>query len=450
MSPFRPHGVRLLAVLLLAAPLRADTLKVPQQFATIQAAVNVAASGDVIQVSKGVYRENVVVNTAGIALRGKSGAVVVGTYVGNCILVTANDVEVSGFTLVNGGVSQAALTADLAPPTGCLQVTGTGAKLSKLDVRAGESFGIHLEGTGTIEKCTVDGCAGNGIWVQTGNSLGTDVTSISKCEVHRSGIGIFAEDGPFLIEKNSADRCVTVDLYVLIPTLFADVQILVQPTLVTGNTCTDCFEYGLYVAVGAGTTTVEKNTVRGNGLGMLVAGFGEQILSNTVEDNELFGIELGASSTLVSKNKIRDNGGPGLLVSFGEIVTDGSQVGENDIDSNTVQDNGGDGIQVSSDDNGIHDNVLKDNLGDGIQLISGVASNDVTDNAISGNGHDGLDNWGLTTLIQGNTSKDNGGADLAGKGDGNGTTANGSGSNTTGDGTGLSTIQELELDIGGP
>jgi parallel beta-helix repeat protein len=450
MSPIRPRSLGLLALLLLAAPLRADTLKVPQQFPTIQGAVDVAAPGDVVQVSKGVYRENVVVGVNGLALRGKPGAVIDGAYISNCIQVTANDVEVSGFTLVNGGVSQAALTADLAPPTGCLHVTGTGAALSKLDVRAGESFGIRLEGTGTIEKCTVDGCAGNGIWVQTGNSLGTDITSISKCDVHRSNIGIFAEDGPFLVEKNTVDRCFTVNIYVLIPTLFVDVQILVQPTLVTGNTCTDGFEYGLYAAVGAGTSTLEKNTVRGNGLGMYVAGFGEQVLSNTVEDNALFGITLGASDTLVSKNKIRDNGGPGLLVGFGDIVTDGSQVGDNDIDSNTVQANGGDGLQVASDSNEVHGNTLKDNLGDGIQFLAGVSGNSISNNSITGNDHDGLDNWGLQTLIQGNTCKDNGGADLAGLGDGNGTTANGSGSNTTGDGSGLSTVQELDLDIGGP
>src|SRR5262245_12173876 len=92
------------AALLLASPAAADTLKVPQDFETIQAAVDAAATDDVVQVSKGIYNENVVVNTGGITLSGKS-AVINGGYAGNCITVNAGEVTIQGFTLVNGGSS---------------------------------------------------------------------------------------------------------------------------------------------------------------------------------------------------------------------------------------------------------------------------------------------------------------------------------------------------------
>jgi parallel beta-helix repeat protein len=447
MSPFRPHGALLLAVLLLAAPLRAETLKVPQQFANIQAAVNVAVAGDVVQVSKGVYNENLNVTTSGIALHGKSGAVINGGYIGDCIHIVASDVEVSGFTLANGGVGQVLLTADLLPQTGGLYYKGPGAKLSKLVVNACESYGIYLdEASGSIEKCTVEGCPGLGIWVATGNQLATEVTTISKCEITRCGEGIEADNGPFLIEKNTADRCQSYGIHVVIPTLVADAPPTTTPTLITGNTCTDAFQYGMAVEIGAGITTVEKNTISHNGAGLGVSGFAEEILSNTFEDNDVFGAALSASDVHFAKNKLRGNGG-GLFVGFGQIVSDGpSSVGNNHIEMNTIQDNTGDGIHVSSDANDIHDNVLLDNIGDGVQVASGFADNTLEGNAVSNNAHDGLDNWGTNTTIKDNKSKGNGGADLAGKGDGGGTTAGDSGNNTVGDGSGLSTLQELDLD----
>src|SRR5215475_12116775 len=43
------------ALLLVAAPSRAGTIKVPSQFDTIQAGIDNAADGDTVQVSKGVY-----------------------------------------------------------------------------------------------------------------------------------------------------------------------------------------------------------------------------------------------------------------------------------------------------------------------------------------------------------------------------------------------------------
>src|SRR5262249_59730996 len=76
------------ALLLVAAPLRAETHKVPQDHPSIQAACDAAADGDTVQVSKGVYRENVLVTHA-ITLKGSSGATIDGGYTGDCILVNA-------------------------------------------------------------------------------------------------------------------------------------------------------------------------------------------------------------------------------------------------------------------------------------------------------------------------------------------------------------------------
>ena len=59
------------ALLALAGVASADTINVPADFATIQAAVTAAQTGDVIDVRAGYYRENVTVTTAGLTLKGR-------------------------------------------------------------------------------------------------------------------------------------------------------------------------------------------------------------------------------------------------------------------------------------------------------------------------------------------------------------------------------------------
>lgn len=57
-------------------------LRVPEDFSTIQAAVNAADPGDVVRVAPGTYCENVVITTSDLRLEGEEGAVLNGTAAG--------------------------------------------------------------------------------------------------------------------------------------------------------------------------------------------------------------------------------------------------------------------------------------------------------------------------------------------------------------------------------
>ena len=78
--------------------------KVPEQYSTIQAAINAANSGDIIQVAAGTYYEHVLVNKA-VKLRGANRASIIDGQLGTPMIlnVTASNVEISGFTIQNGG-----------------------------------------------------------------------------------------------------------------------------------------------------------------------------------------------------------------------------------------------------------------------------------------------------------------------------------------------------------
>jgi hypothetical protein len=437
----------LLALFLLAAPLRADTLKVPADFETIQAAVDAAVAGDTVLVSKGTYAETVFVDTSGITLKGK-GATIDARYLGNCIEVDADDVTVTGFTLVNGGLGNALLTPDGGPEAGGLLCTGAGADISKLVVRACDDWGIRLLGTGAIDKCDVRGCDGPGIEVETPSVLSQIVTEVTRNEVVQCRDGFDLQNGPFAVEKNRAESNTGDGFAVIVPVPLLDGGPAFVPSVVIGNTADDNDEEGFVLHDGAGFgMLVEQNVAHANGWGMFVEGTDLVLTANTLEDNTAGGLLLACSGADVDGNKVRRNAQVGILVSAFAFAADGSGTGLNVLSGNKVEANAGDGMRIASDANVLDGNSLKDNLGDGLDVEGGVADNQLLANTALKNRHDGLDNSGTGTLFSGNTAEGNGGADLAGLGNlGAGSVHAASADNISGDGTDLTSEQELDLE----
>lgn len=89
-----------------ASPL---TLIVPDDYKSIQDAINNASSGDIICVRLGIYYENIVINKS-ITLIGENreSTIIDGGRLGNVISIQASNVNISGFTIQNSD-----------PRTGC-------------------------------------------------------------------------------------------------------------------------------------------------------------------------------------------------------------------------------------------------------------------------------------------------------------------------------------------
>ncbi|HSL25810.1 MAG TPA: right-handed parallel beta-helix repeat-containing protein [Acidimicrobiia bacterium] len=81
------------------------TVRVPEEHATIQAAVDAAGPGDLVLIAPGIYREAIEVNTPGLVIRGRDrNAVVIdaGFEAENVIDVYADGVAVENLTVRNG------------------------------------------------------------------------------------------------------------------------------------------------------------------------------------------------------------------------------------------------------------------------------------------------------------------------------------------------------------
>ncbi len=426
------------AVLLCTPAARAGDVHVPNDFPTIQEAVDAALDGDTILVAPGVYRENVVVTSSGLTLKGKK-ATIDGAYLGTCLTVTADDVTITGFTLSNGGPGVAE-----GSEGGGLLYTGAGASITKCDARACVDFGIKLVGSGEVVDNEVEGSLGTGILVDTGDKDGP-LTTLRDNQSTRNAAGIVAIAGPFLIERNttynnSGDGLSVSILGAGTPATLTEISRHKSQT--NGGA-------GILVVDEAGAVMlIEKGDVNGNDVGMDVSSSAAAMLvsKNDVSFNRAGGAFLKVSGATVDDNVFRRNTLAGVVVEAAAGGTDGS----NFLLGNRAEANGGDGIRLASSLNTVEHCSVKDNIGDGIMVLTGADSNAVLDNIVKGNEHDGIDNWGTNTLISDNSTKGNGGADLAGVGDGGGTVDPASIDNVVGDGTALDSPQELELDTLAP
>jgi len=79
------------------------TINVPDDYLTIQEAINAALHGDIINVSSGIYYENIIVDKT-LTLFGENASTTIidGNSASNVVELQANNVEINGFTIQNG------------------------------------------------------------------------------------------------------------------------------------------------------------------------------------------------------------------------------------------------------------------------------------------------------------------------------------------------------------
>ncbi len=87
---------------LIKAP--SSIIKVPEDYSTIQKAVDAANPGDTILVASGIYYENVVIYKDNLTLLGESPntTFIDGGAIGEVVYITASNIYISGFTMQHG------------------------------------------------------------------------------------------------------------------------------------------------------------------------------------------------------------------------------------------------------------------------------------------------------------------------------------------------------------
>ncbi|MGD9705333.1 MAG: right-handed parallel beta-helix repeat-containing protein [Acidimicrobiia bacterium] len=304
------------------------TILVPEDFATIQAAVDAADPGDLVLISPGTYEEAVDVETPRIVIRGLDR---------NTVILDGDDRLANGFSVEAGGVAIENLTVrryqqngilfngayeedgslDPAKTYGAGDDVLLGYRASYVTAHNNGLYGIYAFAArgGLIEHVYASGHPDSGVYVgqcKPCNVVITDATAelnaIGYYGTNASG-GVYIIDSVFRNNRlgmtpNSQDQ----------ELLAPQIETVVAGNLVVDNADPDAPNiargfFGGGIAIGGGTAnTIVKNRVSGHpafGIGVLPLGDYEPerntVLGNVLEDNGVDLAYLAAQGTVTTK-----------------------------------------------------------------------------------------------------------------------------------------------------
>jgi parallel beta-helix repeat protein len=366
----------------------------PENFTSIQVAVNAANPGDTVYVYSGRYTENVVVNkTINLTGEDRDVTIIDGSGISDVVGVDADWVNVSGFTVINGHTD------------GINLHTVQNCRIFNNTASSNENRGIWLSSSSN-NNITGNNALNNNDGIGLSNSFQNNITSNTVFTNENDGISLDFSSENRILNNNASNN---------------ENGISIQGShnnTIKNNNASLNDHAGIYLVDSIGNTLAENtminngillrgvvfeywnthdidtsNTVNGkpvyywknrNG-GKVPAGAGQVILANctdiSVEGQELtygsIGIELGYSSNnYIVKNNVSSNNIHGISLWFSN---------ENTISSNFVSSHTWDGIEMrDSDGNNIINNDVSNNMY-GL-WIGHSCWNNIIDNFVSNHG----------------------------------------------------------------
>ena len=376
---------------------QSKTIVVPDDYPTIQAAVNSAASGDTIFVRNGYYYEHVTIAEPLTLLgQNKYQTVIDGNSTGNVLSISASNVTVNGFTIqrssANGGSGIYLGDASLGS-----NVSGN------IILYNGRGICVNSSSNNIISGNTVSSCASNGISliqsvnnVVSGNSVtgntqgsgvllyGSSFNTISNNTLNNNsdGIEFSSSDGTSYGIYSSNN---TVSGNIVESNSFIGVAFWYSSNnFIAGNKVNSNSFYGMYICASTGAT-IFNNSVTGNGndagrAGIDIYGsFNCTVYQNKILNNPFGGlnVDYGSEDNAIFENNIANNGVGIFIFNYAKnnifyhnnVVSNTQQV-SSDVSQN-VWDNGyASGGNYWSDYTGIDANA--DGLGDTPYVINSV------------------------------------------------------------------------------
>jgi len=397
-----------------------STLIVPDDYPTIQSAINAANPGDTVFVSLGTYYENVIVNKT-LSLLGENWetTIIDGNSSGTSIMCSEeSDARICNFTIQNGqnGVSLYQTTNITISQNLVQNVSGSGIFIE-------DSGQAHVKGNEIVN---------NGVGVASWDY-------VTDCVFEENNIAGNAEGGinageSFWLENSIIGNNITDNQYYGI-SLYS-YHAMASGNSIVGNSIANN-EGGILLYSSCVNNTVSENNISANagwGISLESGSSNNTISGNIITDNEN-GILMNTGMSICSnnsvvRNKLEANDGYGILLQYAinnslsgnniannlrglsldvaaywggdelEMGSEGNLICGNDIVGNSVS-----GIEVlNSSNNLIYDNNFKSNTA---QVLSQSSSN-IWDDGYPSAGNYWSDYAGGADLYRGSAQDENG------------------------------------------
>jgi len=275
------------------------TIIVPDDYSTIQAAVDAAIAGDTILVASATYYENVVITKA-LTLKGADSDITIidGRGRGTGVKITTDNVDVNGFTIRNSG-------------DGVHLYMCNGVNVSGNKITLNKNDGIYVESS-------------------SGNNIGGNIITSNNLS------GLFMQDSSGNIITDNA----------IVSNAHEGVYLYYSSNnLVSGNTITSHVNWPAISLEGSKNNTVSNNTISSNKFGIsLYAGSGNTIIGNTILNSEYVSVELYLSggNTFYHNN---------LISNTDQVYPSGTNAWDNGVEGNYWSDYNGTGPYVIDENN---------------------------------------------------------------------------------------------------
>ena len=314
-------------------PAAADTLQVPQEYPTIQAAVNAAGAGDIIEVGSGTYPENVIVNKT-VTIKGDSATTTIVDGGGKDMVfnVQEDNVELSDLTIRNGGSYSGVTIYD---PYNGLTIRNTRVIDNAVGVVISGSYDSYINDN-TIEDSVFINNQMYSINVRF-----TSNTIIGDNQVSESAYGVTISDSLSSQVVNNTVSDTSYGIYVP----YSNNANVSANTLISNS-------WNIYLTY-SNSGIIGHNNVSGGAVGIQVMhSEGNSVLNNNVADTS-YGIYLGhcGANTVSSNTASLNDWGIELYNSSGSTITE-----------NLIRENAwGAWVTEDSDGNSIYHNNFIDN-----------------------------------------------------------------------------------------
>ncbi|NQE05462.1 Cell surface glycoprotein [ANME-1 cluster archaeon GoMg1] len=380
-------------------------ISVPEEYRTIQEAVEAAMPGDEIEVSPGTYTENVIINKP-LTINARQGDSIIQATNTNlsCIFITADSTSISGLTCQNGYCG--------------IQLYKSNNSAMTNNIVSDNFQGIYLSNSyqNIIANNTAKNNGDSGIYLKESNN--NRITNNNCSSNHYQGINLIlsndniifnntlksnGNNGIYLTDSSNntiRNNKATNNLNYVGISLDSGSN----NNSISGNDVSNNNQSGIYLEESNNNRITDNNasnSVNYNGIA-LDSSTNNEIRNNIANYNRYQGIGLWTSSeNIIANNTAKSNGENGIYLeeSDNNIVTE-NKASNNDWNGIFLQD---------SNTNTITDNEASNNVNyNGISLDSST-DNEISNNIANSNYYQGIGLWTSNeNIIANNTAKSNG------------------------------------------
>lgn len=301
MSTIKHTRIATILLLISAAAAQAGTLRVPSQYASIQAAMDEALPGDTVEIANGQYAEDVIVSArSGVSIKPARRATVT---VRSMALAYCHRVRIEGLQFAGGFPLLSLWDCDDSVVQDC------GFRQSRTGVA------LNFSDRTTLYRCRFEAPLARAVSVAHANRF-----QLKQCVFVSVSNLYLLEVSQGLVQANQFDRAGLIDVRTCDRTDFYENE-LVDTSLhlkssnqisVEANAMRNSSRIALILEQDT-SCTISRNQIRKCREGIqIVGGGGHNLFRNDVRKCQDFGIRLWSSGNIFKKNVARKNGNKDL------------------------------------------------------------------------------------------------------------------------------------------